>query len=634
MATFLPELPFDGQQFIDAFRVRWVYDSSVNGWQRTGTVPDLPLATELQPGLMSAQLKTLLDGIPENGGHFGIIANPLLTLKPQKQNIIISDKVRRIYQGESGTVITGVIPNDRPYNSDQYAGKLLKFKTGKLTNKTYLIFTNDESHIYLEGDASVAAKDDSFDIISASEFNPSGVLYGDLTLVSESLDITCVDGKGNPFPSNCNLDTIQADDPDNPPSLSFTLNDNFLNNLCVTIPGCQGPVGSQGEKGATGAPGTGDGPQGEQGDPGEDAPATANTFTGIKIVEVDDIYDTAIVAMELDATNNKLGIVKAKIRTPDSDTPANQVISTPVSRSIRFTNSDTFEYEILMPPLGDPIGEADIDILKYPKRFKPSGDDETPVSRIKLSSLIDKIIEYYDDQLSEINDRYNLAIKSYIDGKDEAARTILANLADELARCEFELPIDFCLGINPNDCSPNKDNESSYAQAAFAYPLASSLFGVTEDKTALDLGDYIITPTATNGLSDVFTSVKYPNSSSDVSTVTLPPGGYVIQWLSGTVKSSATNYLVGPETAEQGLVAIYTDGGPEITLPMPVPTISYNDQEAASVEFAYQEAPVTEKVIAIEISDPGGGTIKLKAELPGINPQGSIKVKVLQVNLA
>jgi len=636
MSSFFPELPFDGQLFIDGFRVNWRYDLSIKCWQRMGTVPDIPIATELQPGLMSAQLKQLLDGIPEKGGHFGIIAQPLLSLRPPTTRIIIKDQIHRARRDESGTTIVGKSPiNGREYAVEQFVGKILHFKSGTLKNKTFLIFTNDANNLYLDGDASIAQDLDEFEIIDPVEFNPSGVLVGDITLVSESIDITCIDKNGDPMPDDCGINVIPVDDPDNPPALDFKLNKNFLDNLCVTIPGCRGQKGDLGEQGAQGDPGTGDGPHGEQGDPGDSATEIPNTFTGIKILELDDIYDTAVVSLELDAENNRIGVVKAKVRTPGDEVPATHVLSSPISRTLKFTSDDNFDYEILMPPVGDPIDEADVSILKYPRKFDPNGADETIINKIKLSDLIDKIVEYYENKSSDTNDQYNLVLKEYVDSKDVAARTILADIADELARCEFQLPMDFCLGISPNDCNPvSGGDDSAFSKTGFIYPLASALFSVSESKIAMDLGTYTIFPKTSTITDDKTVTVLYPDIQGENSSSTLPKSGYVIQWIDGTIKSSGTDYVVGVIGTNVGLEAVYIDGtGSETVIKMPIPMATFNSKESASVELAYKEAPITEKVMAIEITSAIGGTIKLRANLPGINPQGNIKVKVLQVDL-
>lgn len=640
MANTLPTQAFDGQIFIDFRRIKYVFDGSNQCWRRVGTVPDIPIATEFQSGLLSAQLKQLIDGIPDNGGHFGIIAKPLLSLVPQNPNIIFKGQVRNAVTVESGTRID-VRLEERDLTVASFVGKVLIFKSGLLTKKAFLVFTNDAVSIFLEGDATSVTQDDKFEVVDLADLNPSGVLLGDIMLISESIDITCVDGEGLTINNNKDCNIKVSDNVENPPGLNFEINNNFLENLCVVLPGCKGPKGDRGDDGSQGTPGTGDGPVGDTGDPGEDAPAVGDIFSGIQIIDVDDIWDTAIVSMELDAAAGKLNVLRAKVRTPDDSTPATQVISTPIDRSIRFLADDSFEYELLMPPNGDPIGESDVDILKYPQLFaRTQFNQATNIDKIKLSDLVNKITEALEDKLSEINDDYNRQLKAFIEGKDEAARNILANLAQELSECEWQLPIDFCLGLSPNDCNPDKSEGSSgFETVAFAYPFTDTLFGSAGAGTATDLGVYTILASSGDSTLNREVPVLFPKPSKNTSisaaftasSTTLPPGGYVIQYLSGSLKSSATDFLVGSAIVGEGLEAVVVDGGTTV-IQMPIPTIDFNPKEKSSVEKAHVDAPIVEKVMIAEIVG-SSASITLRANMPGIGASGSITVRIIKVDL-
>ena len=107
--TNLPQSPFDGQIFIDAFRVKWVYSSENGCWMRTGVVSDIPVASETIAGLLSSQLKNTLDGIPQKGGHFGIIARPLPTISTEKI-VLFRDTVKIAFKTDAGSTIRGVSP--------------------------------------------------------------------------------------------------------------------------------------------------------------------------------------------------------------------------------------------------------------------------------------------------------------------------------------------------------------------------------------------------------------------------------------------------------------------------------------------------------------------------------------------
>ena len=675
----LPPQAFDGQIFIDAFRVKWRFDGSTKCWKKIGQCSEIPVASEMQTGLLSAKLKQLLDGIPEGGGHFGIVAQPLLSLVPQNPNILHKGKVYKSILTDSGTKI--IEQPERDFTPEQFVGKILIFKTGILTKKAFLIFTNDKDTIFIEGDATAASKDDCFDIVESTDLNPSGVLLGDIMLVSESIDITCVDGEGLPLKDKyCpNLDTIQCDNVQNPPGLNFQINENFLNTLCVTVPGCKGPTGERGDQGDTGPDGTGDGPQGEQGDPGMDA-TIAGTFTGIKIIDIDDIYDTAIVSMELDADAGQLNIVRAKVRTPDTNTAATQLISTPINRTIKFLNNTSFEYELMKPTI-DPIDELDPDILKYPRQYAQPDSGEVPrttiVGKIKLSEIVNAVIAHYEEKLSTINDQYNQDLKAYIENKDEAARQALASLAQQVAECEFELPIDFCLGITPSECNTNPSRpQSSNAEQDFAFGMCEQILSVPNatagggDVGAKSLGIYCIPPTVTGGQipageeelvevefgegdleegptlvppqmdtptrtsGETFVTVKFPSNTSRNNTSTLPCGLYVIKILgeSSAIRSDETSgWIISSEEDGEGLEAVITEGdGTPYVAKGSVPSIQFNPLEKTSVEKAYSEADFAEQVITVELVEPG--RINLCAFVPGSRAQGEIKVEVLMLN--
>lgn len=646
----LPQQAFDGQLFVDAFRVKWQFDGSTKCWRNIGTCPDIPVASELQPGLLSAKLKRILDGIPVGGGHFGIIAQPLLTLNKDPK-ALVKDQVNQINQMQSGTRIQGKVVDSRQYTPEQFVGKVLMFLSGTLAKKAFLIFTNDEEFLFLEGDATAAEVGDRFQIVEASAFNPSGVLLGDILLVSDSIDITCVDGQGLPVAggNSCNVDIIQCDAVENPPGLNFEINKDLLDSLCVTVPGCKGPIGDRGAKGTAGADGTGDGPVGEQGDPGEDGPVVANTFTGIKIIDIDDIYDTAVVAMELDAGAGKLNIIRAKVRTPDNDTPATQIISTPIDRSVEFTDNTSFDYTLMKPSV-DPIGEADISILKYPAQFgRDNQGQETNVNRIKLSGILDAVIAHYQGKLSEINDQYNQDLKAYVEEKDAKAREILADLAMRVAECEFELPIEFCLGLQPNDCNPDSAPPN---QTSFVFPFADVFFGTQGgDVTAVPVGEVIIAPTGdlvsvtfpetlpsstfsegaslTDFVINSETSIA-PNVGSN--TITLPAGGYVISYVDGAM-TGGSGWIVGSEAESEGVSIFVEDGVTEVisSVNFPVADQSHNINDPASVIAAYNLSSVESRGVGVEL--PNGGKISLLANVSGANKQGAIKLQIVKVNI-
>jgi hypothetical protein len=470
-----PLVPFDGQEFIDAFRMKWVYDGSVKCWKRVGTVPNIPVASEVQSGLLSRRFKQILDSIPSKGGHFGILARPLLSVVPQNFPTKLKDKVFSAVKNEAGSVVFGRAPkNGDTYDESVFEGNFLRFTKGPLRNRDFLIFTNDEESLTLQGDASEARLDDEFVVFDPLEANEHGVIMGDIELISDTLDITCVDNMGRPITvaQDCNLDYKDCDGGAQAPGLDVKVAEKVIESFCVELRSCKGPKGDKGAKGETGKDGTGDGPTGEMGDPGQDAPDIGHKFTGIKFIDSEDVYDSAVIGLELDADNGKLHVLKAKMAVPDDDTPANQVITSPINRTIDWTD-DEFGYTLLKP-MNDPIetkkaDDADVTMAVFPSGYEiqstglPTDIEKsrlTQFNSVTLTSLLDRAIAYFQDRLTAIDEDYDRQIKEFMEEKDAKARAILAGLAQDLAECEWELPIEFCLGITPDDCrDPDPDGD-------------------------------------------------------------------------------------------------------------------------------------------------------------------------------
>lgn len=280
--------------------------------------------------------------------------------------------------------------------------------------------------------------------------NPDGLIYGDIKLTSESIDITCIDVNGDAIKGNC----YSCVDGDNAPGFNFKLNEKFLSNFCARLPIIPGPRGSKGETGDQGEPGTGDGPVGETGDDGisYDVPGT---FTGVKILDVDGVYEKAVIDLSLDSDGGVLTVLKSKVATGDADTPANQIYCTPIFRDVQFDptfptcddGGDLWKYEIIK---GDDDLDPNVYLFMMPDQFAPPG--ETDVTVLLLSELIDAVIEDMKTEYEAAVTKYDDEIKAYILEKDSDSRQKLCALAKELADCEWELPLEYCIGITPADC--------------------------------------------------------------------------------------------------------------------------------------------------------------------------------------
>lgn len=79
--SILPQDPFDGQEFIDAYGILWVFDGKIGCWMRMGKINTIPVANSTTTGLLSKELKYLIDKLQAKGGGFGIVTKPNLRLR-------------------------------------------------------------------------------------------------------------------------------------------------------------------------------------------------------------------------------------------------------------------------------------------------------------------------------------------------------------------------------------------------------------------------------------------------------------------------------------------------------------------------------------------------------------------------
>lgn len=75
-----PNNPDDQQVFLDGDGNQWVYDLQTDSWEFCGPKLNISLADENESGLLSAELKLLLDTVAQFPGAFGIVVD-----KPYKQ---------------------------------------------------------------------------------------------------------------------------------------------------------------------------------------------------------------------------------------------------------------------------------------------------------------------------------------------------------------------------------------------------------------------------------------------------------------------------------------------------------------------------------------------------------------------
>lgn len=281
-----------------------------------------------------------------------------------------------------------------------------------------------------------------------SQSNPDGILLGDVELVSHSLNIQCRDQEGKEITPSCS-NVIFREKDTVPPGFDINLSDAFLKSFCVEIAGGPGQIGLPGDNGDKGDDGTGDGPIGLQGTPGIDY-TTAHTFTGVKIVDIDQMTDTAVVALEVNREQGKLFVTKSKINFPTGDDlVAEQLIASQLSRSIKF-KGDCWDYDFVVSPCG-PADNYDIDnplVAYYPSNFDPTKEinSYTPV-RARLSDIIADMIAVYQAKLDAAVNGYDEKIRTFMKEKDSQARQVLSFLGDRLAECENITYLDYCIGL-------------------------------------------------------------------------------------------------------------------------------------------------------------------------------------------
>ena len=368
----LPQEPFDGMTFIDAYQMQWAFDDETQCWLLIGKADTIPLANSRTIGLLSNKHKSLIDRIPEKGGGFALITKPQFNFR--------------------------------------------------------------------------------------NEGNPDGLLLGDVILRSESFDIRCVFSDGREIKPECGRISFWEYD-EIPPGFDINFSEKLLNNLCLEIPSGRGPEGCPGPKGKSGKDGYGDGPKGLKGDPGKDA-MEHYKISEVKIVDVEDIFDTAIVRLDLDADTGKLFVTKGKMNVPnDENSAANRIVASQIDRDIIFSGS-CFDYKLTVGPcrVDDDFTEPDPTIAYYPSHFDPKNLTDPSGNRKKfqlirknLSNLVNDVVDYYQNLLNKAAETYDEQIVEFIKNKDAEARQKLDILGDRLAECENITYLEYCLA--PIDCA-------------------------------------------------------------------------------------------------------------------------------------------------------------------------------------
>lgn len=301
-------------------------------------------------------------------------------------------------------------------------------------------------------------------LVLQSQTNPEGVIRGDIELKSESLDIVCVGSDGiklhcsTPSELECTSPTGKA------PGLAFKLSKKFLDTFVVNMPGPQGKKGLTGDKGKTGKPGFSGGPPGITGLPGASIDELCR-LTGISYRDIDGITEKAIVDLNIVDDNGrgcKLVVTKAKLNVP-GDVPADKIIATPLVRNITYDpdpdpdNCDITrinQWKLVQNP-GDTT-PLNLSLLRLSRGAETVSD--VPVgfnATLSLKKFVSDIIAEYQRRLQKIDKSYGKIAREYIQKIDDKARSILSQLANDLAMCEFNLPaVEYCITFTGCDQPP------------------------------------------------------------------------------------------------------------------------------------------------------------------------------------
>lgn len=275
-------------------------------------------------------------------------------------------------------------------------------------------------------------------LLLATEDNPEGIIQGDITLFSESLDIECIGSPRSTLASNAPCSELRADcvDGDETIGLAFRLSEKFLKSLIFDLPGSIGPEGNPGPKGKDGEPSVCPTPVGDKGPPGKSRTETCK-LVGPVYEDVDGVFSEAIVDIKT-SRDCIVSAIKAPINVPENSKPADQVIATPVIRSIIFPENPggITDWELTKPSTDDT--ELDLLLLRIPTE----GDcTNIAFASFQLSNYINDIVKDYEEKLIEFDEDWRQQVKAYIEQRDDEARKILANLANKIAECERKVKL-------------------------------------------------------------------------------------------------------------------------------------------------------------------------------------------------
>lgn len=278
------------------------------------------------------------------------------------------------------------------------------------------------------------------------------LINGNVKFISNSLDISCLSSSGTELNSTvgCNEEIVvgcgkssDINEPTTLPRFVIKLNQSYLEKLCIDLPAPKGKKGKKGQKGLEGEPGFGDGPKGKTGSNGPNISELLK-LKNIIFNDVPELSNKPIVNLEIvdEGRGPYLRSIKSETTLKANESAAKLLVSQ-VIRDIKFTNELTDGCTLngmsnwaITKTGTDPLPD-NLFLLRVSDVIDKS---DSTVTTVSLSQYIESIINKYEQDIIELNKNWSLQVKNHIDSIDTQARTILSELANDLAMCESELP--------------------------------------------------------------------------------------------------------------------------------------------------------------------------------------------------
>jgi hypothetical protein len=291
-----------------------------------------------------------------------------------------------------------------------------------------------------------------------SRDNPHGVISGDIKIVSNSITIT---GRNGCVTNGLNQETQTE-------YIDFRISDAYKKGFLFYNPGPSGTKGQTGPAGPAGPDGFSDGPKGLIGLQGKPADGICKV-SGVSYVDGSGLTNEAIVDIQI--VNNgdngcKLVLTKAPLNV--LNVAPNRIIASRLNRAI--TLDSCFNITIINPNID--TSPTDPFVARVPKG--PASNTVEVNATMKLSELLQGYADKYKTLLAQIDEKWGLQVKDYINSLDGKARDILSNIANELTMCEFRAPsVQYAITFLGCGGTPSSSSASSTSSSSVSPPAAS-----------------------------------------------------------------------------------------------------------------------------------------------------------------